>query len=500
MRRFSFRLPPFDHQLEEYLLSRDMPSRCLWWEMGAGKTKVMIDTAAHLFTEGRIAGMVALAPNGVHQNWSMDEIPAHLPPELEGEARVFTWESDKRKRVWFREAWDDFRREGGFPILCVSYDSIMTRDSAKAVKWFLESRPCLYVADETSYPGAIKTADSKTAKRVLASARYAPYRRVLDGTPVDDSPFQAWTQCRFADPEIWRRELGISTFQQFKTYFGEWVQCTKHDEIDPRTGRPRAFKKLTRYRNMDRLHQIMDSIGSRVLKKDVFDLPPKLYEKVYFKPNADQRRMYGELERDFRAWFGDGSRVTAELAIVRMTRLQQILSGYAPADREEDLRPIGGGNPRIEALLDTVARIPGQALVWGKYDIDIDLMMAALRGAGHTCVQYDGRVSGDEKLRARRAYQAGEAKFFVAKTRSAGRGLTLTAGDKAIYYNRSFSLDQARQSEDRPHRPGQRGDSVTYIDIVADVPSSVDRYILAVLRRKRQTAGTVMGDDLPPWI
>lgn len=479
---FQFKTKPYAHQLEEFEHSRDLPARALWWEMGVGKTKPVIDTAAHLYLSGKIRSMLVLAPDGVHTNWITDEIPAHMVVD----AATFLWETRRKNTKQFKEAFAEFLKHDGFSVLAMTYDAIMTDDAAKAVRKFLDTRPCLYVLDEST---RIKTAKAKVTMRVLASAKYAPYRRVLNGTPVSDSPFHSYTQCKFVDPNAWAA-LGINNYSQFKAFFGIWENRIRKDT-------KRTWPHLMSYRALELMHEVVDSMGSRLLKEDVLDLPPKSYTKRYYDLSSDQRRMYDELRADYQAWFGDGSAITAELAIVRQTRLQQVCSGYIPADEESELRMICGTQPRLKLLMDTLADIPHACIIWAKYNIDVDIIQEALTVAGITHVVYDGRTAQDARAARKQIFQNGKAKVFLAKPSVAGRGLTLTAAQTVIYYNNSFVLDDRLQSEDRAHRIGQEH-PVTYIDLVAS--NTIDQHILNVLRTKRDVAACVTGDELPPWI
>jgi len=481
---FPFKTKPFDHQREEFEISLRMPSRCLFWEMGTGKSKPVIDQAAALYMAGEIDAALVLAPNGVHQNWILDELPTHMIDEVE--TPTFIWESKRRKTKIFAEEYAAFNNSPGLPWLAVTYDAIMTDDCAKNVRKYLDSQRVFYIADETTF---IKTPGAKRTKRVIASGRHAAFTRVLNGTPVSDSPFHAYSQVRFSDPNFWKRRFGLGSYTEFKSYFGIWETFKRRDG--------HQYPQLIRYRNLDQLHDALDEVGSRVLKDDVLDLPPKVYNKIYYQLSPAQKKLYEELKTDFVAWFGDGSSVTAELAIVRMTRMQQICSGYLPADDEKDLRLICPELPRIKLLMETLETVPRQALIWARYDIDIDTIAQALKQAKIPFVTYDGRTSSANRQKAKVDFQAGRAKIFLGKSSAAGRGLTLTAADTVIFYNNTFVLDDRLQAEDRAHRITQEN-KVNYIDLVA--AGSVDEHILKILREKRDVSAYVMGDELPSWI
>lgn len=477
-----FKTKPFQHQLAEFERSKALPARAFLWEQGCGKTKPIIDTSAHLYEGGEITGMLVLAPNGVHSNWVKDELPTHMPDAVMERTRVFWWRTSKAGNKSHAEELQAFFRHDGLKVLCMSYDAMMTEAGAAAAKRLLTTCRCLMVCDESH---RIKTPGSKRTIRVRAAGKYAPYRRIATGTLVDDTPFDTYSQIDFVSPGAWA-PLGISGAESFRSYFGVFVKRTLANGT--------SFDEVVDFRNLQDMKRIIDQYGSRLLKADVLDLPPKLYSKHYFDLSPAQAKLYKKLRDEFVAEFPDGATITAERAITRLLRLQQCTSGYLPADAEEDLRPLEADNPRIRALRNVVEDVTGKFIVVGKYDVDIDGCVAALRADGIETVVIDGRVDDDEREAAKLALQKGSARALVCKPME---GLTLHAAETMIFFNNGFHLRPRLQAEDRAHRIGQKN-PVKYIDIVAS--GTVDERILASLRKKAVLAGTVQGDALREWI
>jgi SNF2 family DNA or RNA helicase len=479
---------PREHQAREFERTKDLPNWCLWWDQGTGKSKVVIMTADHLFAQGKIDAVLIIAPGGVESNWVYDEIPKHSSTQ---NRLMMVWNTPKRHTKAHKDQFQELMEYDGLKVLAVSYSTIMTDDGAKAIRRFLDSFKVLYVCDEASAPGAIKNPNTKTTKRVIASSKYAKYRRLLSGTPVDDCPFQAYSQIRWADPNVWAN-IGITNFAQFKVFFGEWEKRRRSDG--------QQFPQLIRYQNLDILNKKMYEIGSRVLKTDVLDLPDKVYTQVYFEMSDRQWKLYRDLRDQFYVELTSGSELTAELPISRILRFQQITSGYLPTDDDEQLRSIWTDkdtNPRLKALAGALETTTGPTIIWAKYNIDIDAIVSLLKKRKLSYCIYDGRTSAEDRQRFKTEFQDGRYRVFLAKPSVAGRGITLTAATDVIYYNNSFSLEDRRQSEDRAHRIGLKH-SVRYIDIIAR--GTVDEHILNVLRGKRDTAAVVTGDTLNSWV
>lgn len=496
-----FRTKPYDHQrvvLEGGALRLKNPDRTvqlkpsmdreafgLFHEPGLGKTKTILDNVTHLVDAKAINGLLVLAPNGVHRNWESDEIPTHLPEDLLAASKTFTWSTNKKGTLAHRGDAEALLRYGGpLAILLMSYNAIMTDEGAAYARRFLDRFRCLYDLDESH---RIKTPGAKRTKRVLASAKYARFRRINTGTFVSNSPFDAYTQLRFLNERVWH-EIGCPTYLAFKNVFGVWEKRWNGAQ-------QRQFDSLKEYKNLDVLHRFVDANGSRLLKDDVLDLPPKVPSTRYFELNKEQQRVYDELREDFFT-IRESGLLTTQLAISRLVRFQQCTSGYLPASDEDDrLLPLGTTNPRLACLLETLEELQDvPTIVWAKYTEDVDLITAALAQEGVPFVRYDGKVSDDEREEAKRRYQKdGTARVFVSKASVGGEGLTLTRTRAEVFYNTTFNPSERIQAEDRAHRIGLKH-PLLIVDLVAR--GTIDEYILENLRKKADTSAVVMGDNL----
>lgn len=487
----NFKSKPFAHQLKWFDRTKETPNWALWWEQGTGKTKLGIDTAAHLFLSGAINCLFLLAPNGVHRNWISDEIPKHLPDEVAEGCTTVLYRTAAAGTIAFRDHAYSALRAPKLLIVAMSYDAIMTEAGGSYARLVMTKRKCLYVADESS---RIKTPKAKRTIRVLASAKYAPFRRVMNGTPVDNSPFDVYTQAKFIKDDVWY-PVGCASFSAFKTLFGVWREGWNGQQ-------GRHFTQLVGYKNLELLKSVLDGIGCRVTKDEVFDLPPKLYTKRYFALAPNARKVYNEVRDDFISTLAEGE-ISAALAIVRLGRLQQIASGFVPVeplDGSTEGRPVldlDEPNPRVQLLREIVSDTPGKMIVWAKYDRDIDLILAAMKEDGVSAVRYDGRVNDAGRAAALADFQKGDARLFVSKVAVGGTGLTLIEATTMIYYDNTFRLGDRLQSEDRAHRHGQTK-PVTYVDIVAE--DTIDEKLVENLRTKKEMATFLTGDKIREWI
>jgi len=477
---FEPRMKPLAHQ-QKFL---DENSRRACWalfdEQGLGKTKQIIDNAAILYSEGVIDAALVVAPNTVHRNWAVEELPKHWPANLPA-LHAFAWDTDKSANKSHKEEFGELLRSKDFVWLCMSYDSLMT-DLGKKASWdLLRSRRCLYVLDESQ---RAKTPSAKRTQRIIASGVYAPYRRIASGTPMD-LPLDIYSQARFLDPDFWIRTFGIGGFTSFKHHFAEIVKV--------KTNADREFEMIKGYRNLDELEAALKTIGQRVLKADVLDLPPKVYRRVFHELTPAQRRAYEELKSEALTFLDSGDLVTAELALTRIIRMQQITSGFVVPETGKQLVRFDP-NPRAAALREILTDLTRPSIIWGRFVEDVRMAAEASRSAGRRPVVFDGSRPSDSLD----PFHAGDADDFIANLESGAReGLTLVEADTVIYVSNSTKLINRRQSEDRAHRIGQTR-SVNYIDLLAE--RTLDSGVLASLQLKGSAAGRILGDPDDAWL
>lgn len=483
---YPHKLTPFSHQKDHVENHWDSPSWALLWEQGTGKTKPIIDTACLLYLNGKINGLLIVAPPGVERNWKSDEITAHMIDSVKEDASVAVFQTAKKDNKSHKLMISNLMSHSGLSVLCISYNAFMTEEGKKTVKKFLTLRKCLYVLDEAHY---IKSPDAKRTKTIVSSGQYAEYKRILTGTPISVGPFDLYSQIKFLDNNFWS-SLGISNFFDYKHYFADFSK-----EVVYRNGAPQQYEKVTNYRNMDILESKLFNISDRFLKENVLDLPPKLYSKRYVELTKEQKDIYEKLKKEFIYEFSDGSMVDGEMPIVRLLRFQQVLCNYIPSGDENLFRKISDKNPRLEAIEDYRDTLHQPTIIWARFTNDIDQIMDVL---GSDAVRYDGTISPEEAEYNKSAFQGGVKKWFVGTTQKGGPGLTLHKAKNVIYYSNSFKLIDRLQSEDRAHRAGMDDNPVHYIDIVC--PDTIDEHIVNNLRNKKDIASGLLGDELKDWL
>lgn len=480
---YRYKTRPFPHQRQAFVNTAILAAYGLLWEQGCGKTKPLIDTLSYLYLEGKITGVVIVAPNGVHRNWITDEIPAHMPEEVRGQVKHILWESKKVKNKSFQEQMKTIMVHAGLSIVLVCYEATI-RPKAKAfLNKFLRSRACLMILDESH---KIKDPDSKVKTTLVALGGHAQYRRIATGTPIE-RPFDIYSQLRFLDPTFWKKR-GFETYTNFKEHFGIFAV---------REFGGREVPQLVAHKNLDELAEYVKAITWRLTKEDAgLNLPPKLYTRRYAEMTDEQWRVYKELKEKCSTRLSSGDELVAVPAITKMLRLQQITCGYVACEAEQPEQWINpdGKNLRMDMVVDDILlEYTGQAIVFSRFTKDIDELCHRL---GKAAVRYDGSVSDDNRALAKRRFQLGDAKYFIMSN-AGSTGLTLVGAGLFVHYSNDFRLIDRQQREDRAHRIGQTK-SVEYMDIL--VPGTVEEYITNKLIEKKDIVDLVLQDEERPWL
>ena len=464
-------------------LARPLDRFALGAEQGTGKTWMLLADAERAYADGRIDGMLVIAPRGVHVNWVRREIPAHVSTPVLAEF----WLSGCGKR--HRERIERlFRLDGDkLAVLAINVDALITKDGFALAMRFVRELRCMIVVDESQ---KIKNPASMRSKRAYELRDYAVMRRIASGTLVDDKPLDLFGQYEFLAPGL----LGTRSYRAFVAEYAQTLPSHHPlvQEAARRAGgrvpqiiaRDEAGRPI--YRNLSKLSALMRPHTFRVLKSDCLDLPPKIYQTHYFELNASQRRLYDAVAAQRRFVREDGT-IDIYVPMTTLTKLRQITSGFILAG-DDVVRLSDECQPRLAALRELIEDCEGKVIVWASFVEEIKQVQAALEPFGRV-VTYFGETSSSDREAAIDDFQNGDARFFVANPAAGGTGLTLTAASTVIYYSCDTRLGQRQQSEDRAHRIGTTK-PVVYVDIVAR--DTIDEVMAAQFQAKESVAAEIM--------
>ncbi len=466
---YVFKTTPFKHQVKAFDLARRRRYFAFLMEMGTGKTKAIIDVVSYLIQKGKLDGVLIFCPKAVLYNWER-EIEIHSPLEPHARRAVVITGNAHAKTEALQRGFNTCT------FFITNYETVLRMEPE--LNHLLSRKRFAIICDEST---EIKSPKAKTTKAIRKLGLTAQARYILTGSPVTQSPLDAFSQFCFLDKNI----LGHVNFTSFKAEYSLTMK---------RKGIPLPL--VVGYRNLDRMAKLIAPHSYRVLKKDCLDLPPKVYKTVELEMGTRQKELYLQM-RDEAVIEIEGQTLAAPVILTKILRLQQIASGFLPIHNEfgellqtkhiED-------SPKLPACRDLVAEAleSGQkVIIWCRFLWEIDQLAACW---GDAAVLYYGERDATQRQAAVDSFQTDpRTKIFIGQIQTGGIGITLTAASQVIYYSNSFSLADRLQSEDRAHRIGQTK-SVGYNDLVCR--GSVDKLVLKALRDKKNLADLITGDNL----
>tara|TARA_R110002110_G_scaffold398731_1_gene614388 strand:- start:430 stop:2073 length:1644 start_codon:yes stop_codon:yes gene_type:complete len=464
---YEMKTDPYPHQMEALAACIGQKSFALFMEQGTGKTKVAIDRAGGLWAEGKITGVLVVAPKGVHRQWVDSQLPEHSGCEYTA-------------AVWpLPELPTELHKGADLKWLSVNIDGIKTTKGSLVCANFLKahSGKVLMIVDESH---TIKNAKSKRWKMAKQLGDCVDYRMALTGTPIAKDLTEEWAQFKWLDEKI----IGVRYITAFRNEY-----CI----MGGFEGRI-----IVGHKNVERFKEKVKPYTYRATKAQIGILP-KAYDRWKFDLSPKQKTMIKEMKKLLITQIDSGEISTAANAAVAVMRMQQIASGFFVDDDKQvhliDHR--ASKNPRLMALAELLESIEGKAVIWARFIQDIVNISTML---GNDCVTYYGATSdNDRKLAIEQFLNEGKKspRYFVSNPAAGGVGLNLQGQcRRAIYYTNSDNSIERWQSEDRIHRIGVKG-GVVYTDLIG--VGSVDAKILRNLRGKKTVSDMALG-DIRDWL
>lgn len=425
---FGFKTEPRAHQREALRKAATKPAFAYLMDPGTGKTWDILLDAAYLHFLGHIDTLVVLAPNGVHRQWILEQVPEHFPDWIVKSAAYY------RRGKPGREVQDVRADKQAFRIITINIEAISREAGEDFVRHILKTSKAMLVVDESQ---RIKNGRSTRAKAAIRLSKFALYRRIASGTPISQGYEDLYAQFKFLDPAI----IGCATFAEFRRMF-----CRTWG----------SFNAIVGYKNIAQLMQRIAPYCYIKRLEDCVDLPKMnpLVKLVDISP--EQKRLYNELRDEYLTELDNGMVLEAPLVITRIKCLQQILAGHTPGATPDEYEPIKGPIPRLEACADVLEDAPGKAIMWSRFIPDLIRMGEELTERKIPYVEYSGRYKPEVCDAAVDAFQHDpKVKVLLATERKGGVGLNLQCASTVAFYSSSYSYQDWDQALHRILRMGQ---------------------------------------------
>ena len=446
---------PFQVDAVESL--KNLPYAAIFHEQGLGKTKIAIDLGMTWLKGGDVDSVMVITKKGLVGNWKR-ELAQHTyitPTVLDQDRNGNFYKFNSPARLYLAH-----------------YE--VCRSEQERLALFLRTRRVGVILDESH---KIKNPKSAITDTMLTLASGFARRVIMTGTPVANRPYDLWAQIKFLDDG---QSLG-NDFSSFKAQ----LDLTPKLVRDPR--RRLRFEQMLAS-TMGRIaaftvRETKDSAG--------ITLPDKVIRYEFTELEDHQEDLYNSIKRDMRAVvLRDGLPVLEEAdnLLKRLLRLVQVASNPRLVDESYDREP--GKTPWLRQIVADAVDGGSKVIVWSSFTRNVDWLADVL--AEYGTARIHGKLAMDVRDRAVDRFQRGDdCKVLIATPGAAKEGLTLTAANHAVFFDRSFSLDDYLQAQDRIHRISQTKQCNIY-NLVAK--NTIDEWVDELLAAKHLAAQLMQGD------
>lgn len=447
----------FPYQLEAVEAIKNLEYSAIFHEQGLGKTKIGLDLALLWLKQAVVDSVLIVTKKGLIQNWR-DEVAAH---------------SHLKPRLLTQDKRGNFHAFNSPVRIYLAHYEVL-RSEQKRLSLFLKTRKVAIFLDEAQ---KIKNPESNVTKTLFVLASGFKRRVIMTGTPIANRPFDIWAQIYFLDH-------GKSLGTDFKAF---------RESLDLSNDLGQDRKKQAGFEDaLSGLFQKIESFSVRETKKRAgIKLPGKEIRNQLVDLEARQTEIYERFRKDFAAIVvRDGAPVLddAEEVLKRLLRLVQVASN--PRLVDEAYHAVPAKYPVLESILGEIASAGEKAIVWSSFTENVDWLTKELQPFG--AVRVHGKMSIEDRNRSIQNFKKKpEHKILVATPAAAKEGLTLTVANHAVFFDRSFSLDDYLQAQDRIHRISQTKTSYITNLIGRD---TVDEWVDVLLSAKQLAAALGQGD------
>jgi len=407
---------------------------------GTGKTLSALWAADFLLTEGTAKKVLIVAPLSTLTVVWAREIYQHMPH------RSFVVLTGTRARR------EEKLETPGAHYFIINHDGFT--NMASALKDF-----DVVIYDEAT---ALKTPSSQRYK-IFAKwvASHDPWLWLLTGTPISQSPVDAWTLARL---------VGSAACPRSYTTFKDRVM----QKIS-------TFKWIPRDDALQVCRQILQP-SIRFSLEECKDLPDTNYVGRKTELTSTQKKAFKDMQNKAVAIFSGGEVSAANAAIV-LSKLLQISCGVVYGDTQ---RIAIDASERYNTFTELLDEIGGKVIVFCPLRGVMDWMYGEMTRGGYDVAMVHGDVGRTERNQIFSDFQhTSSPRILLAHPRVAAHGLTLTAAKDIVWFAPIYSLEQYEQANARIRRLSTQGKTTVW-HIYA---TSFEAELYRRLRNKQRVLG-----------
>ena len=422
-------------------------------DMGLGKTIQVLARLVAERTDGQSPGPMVVCPLSVVGNWKHET--HDFAPTLD---------------VYVHHGTD---RQSGDALAAAldTHDVIVTtygvvRNDIESLQDTTFHRVVLDEAQK------IKNTDAKRTQAIRTLS--ARHRLALTGTPVENRLSELWSIMEFCNPGL----LGSQT--AFREAFA---------------------RPIERYGDEDKTEQLRRLIRPFILRRTktdetiMTDLPEKIESREYCSLTEEQATLYKAATDELLGEVEQASNMERRGKVLQLINALKAICNH-PRQYHEDGSELPGRSGKLARLRDLAAEIGAsddRGLIFTKYTSMAELIRHYLQQElGQRVLYLHGGTPQERRDEMVEQFQSPDGPaFFLLSLRAGGTGLTLTAANHVIHYDRWWNPAVEDQATDRTYRIGQT-DDVQVHKLICE--GTVEEAIDQTIEQKRDLADSVLAE------
>ena len=447
------RYTPFDAQRTTAAFM-SMHSRCYNLnDLGTGKSLATLWAYDYLRSLGEVKKALVISPLSTLERTWADEVFNHFPHLT---TSVLHGSREHRLKMLALDA----------DIYLINHDGIKVKGLIEAIN--ARSDIDVIIIDELSQAARTASSDRWKALASIVRCKVDDRPRIawgLTGTPIPNSPIDAWAQCRLIRPDSvppYLNTFKSQVMRQISTFV--WVPKEEAQQV---------------------VHEVMQP-AIRFRRDEVVDLPPVTYQTREVELTQAQKKAYKDLMNKLQAEFESGQ-VTAANEAVKAQKILQVVCGVVYGkDGEEH---VVDSRPRYEAVREVCEESGSKTIVFVPFVSMVEPLRAYLEKAGFSVACIHGGVSKHERDTIFTSFQKmRDPQVLVSIAQAMSHGLTLTAASTIVWAAPIPNNDTFEQANARITRPGQKLNQL----IVMIEGSPLERKYYKRLKEKGRVQGVLL--------
>lgn len=429
----------------------------IFYEQGLGKTKIAIELILNWLKKKEIDLVIVVTKKGLVKNWE-DEVSIHSSISFE-----IIQQNRKVTSALFMS---------GINLLLTNYEVIGSQ--YKKLIALSGIKRLAIILDESA---KIKNPHSKLTKIFFNLTDCFKKRFILTGTPSANRPFDIWSQIKFLDKG---KALNIP--------FDLLVEkCDLKNSLITDEEGQKEFS--------DSLSEIFKKIKKFCVREtkelNLQELNKKKYINIFCSWETHQKTLYNKFREELKIHVKKNNTLIQDGSgniLKRILRLMQICSNPHLVDQNYIYKT--DKIIKLEELIHKILLNEEKCIIWSSYVENINYLFLHFEELG--AVKVHGKLSIKKRNENINSFKKNKStKILLATPQSCKEGLTLTTANHCIFFDRTLSLDDYLQAQDRIHRISQKKQCYIYNLIIKD---SIDVWVDKLIEAKNISSKMLIGD------